>query len=91
MRKLTEKKTSEIKKLLELNRIKILQILLKQDTCVCQLVKKLNLKHNLISHHLKVLQNMGYIQSKRNGQHIIYNLERSKYIVVAELLDIVKR
>ncbi len=88
MEDITEKKIKDFQKLLVINRIEILHILYEADTCVCQLVKQLNLKHNLISHHLKTLQDMGYIQSKRYGQHIVYNLKESKRDTVGSLFKI---
>ena len=69
-----KKKIEDLQKLLVLNRIKILDLLYKEDTCVCQMVEKLDMKHNLISHHLKTLLDMGYLKSNRKGQHIMYNL-----------------
>ena len=86
MKEITEERIKELGKLLVLNRILILLLLYKQDTCVCEMVEELNLKHNLISHHLKTLQDMGYIKSKRNGQHIIYSLQESKRESVKNLL-----
>lgn len=83
-----EVKTEEIKGLLQPNRLDILSLLYKQDTCVCQMVKKLQLKHNLISHHLKTLQEMKYISSKRNGTHIIYSLNKEKKNTVKSLFKI---
>ena len=88
MKKIGEEKIRELAKLLVRNRISILLLLYKQDTCVCEMVEKLNLKHSLISHHLKTLQDMGYIKSKRNGQHIMYSLHEPKRISVKNLLQI---
>lgn len=78
----------ELEKLLVINRILILNLLYKKDTCVCQMVKKLELKHNLISHHLKTLQDMGYISSTKNGQHVMYHLEESKKNIVKNLFKL---
>jgi ArsR family transcriptional regulator len=91
MKEITEKKIKELGKLLVLNRISILLLLYKQDTCVCEMVEKLNLKHSLISHHLKTLQDMGYIASKRNGQHIIYSLQESNRESVKNLLTLLNK
>jgi len=90
MKDIKEEKIKEIQKLLVLNRIKILLLLYREDTCVCQMVKQLDLKHNLISHHLKTLQDMGYISSTRNGQHIIYHLEESKRDIIKNLFSILR-
>jgi len=90
MKDIKEEKIEEIQKLLVLNRIKILLLLYRKDTCVCQMVKQLDLKHNLISHHLKTLQDMGYISSTKNGQHVIYHLEESKRDIVKNLFSILR-
>ncbi len=90
MKDIKEEKIEEIQKLLVLNRIKILLLLYRKDTCVCQMVKQLDLKHNLISHHLKTLQDMGYISSTKNGQHVIYHLEGSKRDIVNNLFSILR-
>jgi ArsR family transcriptional regulator len=78
----------ELEKLIVLNRIQILHLLYKKDTCVCQMVKQLDLKHNLISHHLKTLQDMGYISSTKNGQHVMYHLEESKKNIIKNLFKL---
>ncbi len=83
-----EENIKELEKLLVLNRIQILLLLYKKDTCVCQMVKQLDLKHNLISHHLKTLQEMGYISSRKNGKHVMYHLEESKKNIVKNLFKL---
>ncbi len=72
----------ELQKVLEVNRIRILKRLLDSETCACQMVEIIGLKHNLLSHHLKVLSDLGYIGSKKHGQHVIYRLlpDRSEEI-----------
>ncbi len=86
----TKKKIKEIESLLQIYRIDILTLLYKEDTCACQIVKKLNLKNNLISHHLKTLQDMGYLSSKKNGTHVMYRLNDSKRKTVKILFNILK-
>jgi DNA-binding transcriptional ArsR family regulator len=89
MNNITKDKIEELRKLLVASRIKILGILYSKDTCVCQMVEKLEMKHNLISHHLKTLTDMGYLESTRNGQHIMYKLVKSKKPLVADLFKII--
>ncbi len=83
-----EENINEVRNLLVSNRIQILNLLLKKDTCVCQMVKHLELKHNLISHHLKKLQDLRYISSIKNGQHVIYHLEESKKEILKKLFKL---
>ncbi|MBN1617723.1 helix-turn-helix transcriptional regulator [Candidatus Dojkabacteria bacterium] len=85
----TTERIKNLQKLLVTNRIKILSLLAQKDTCVCQIVKQLKLKHNLISHHLKTLVDMKYIESKRNGQHIIYRLVNSQKKGILSLLSFI--
>ena len=54
------------------NRLSILNALKKRPLCVCEIFLLLNLPQNLVSHHLKVLKDMGLIDSKRDGVKIIY-------------------
>lgn len=88
LKHLEVKNVKELEKLLVINRIQILSLLYKKDTCVCQMVKNLELKHNLISHHLKTLQDMEYISSTKNGQHVMYHLEESKKNIVKNLFKL---
>lgn len=88
LKHIKEKNIKELEKLLVINRIQILDLLYKKDTCVCQMVKNLELKHNLISHHLKTLQDIGYISSTKNGQHVMYHLEESKRNIVKNLFKL---
>lgn len=83
-------KVKEFKNILVLNRVRILELLSKNDTCVCQMVKNLSIKHSLVSHHLKTLQKMGYLSYKRNGQHIIYSLNKSKVKTINRLFLLLK-
>lgn len=83
-----KQKTVELKRLLQSNRIEILRLLYSKDTCVCKMVKTLNIKHSLISHHLKTLQDMGYVSSKRNGTHIMYHLKENNKKTVKLLTNI---
>lgn len=90
MQKKIKQKTIELKKVLQINRMEILLLLYEKDTCVCQMVTKLSIKHNLVSHHLKTLQDMGYISSKRNGTHIMYNLNTNRRKTVEMLFKLLE-
>lgn len=91
MEMINEEKIIELQKLLVPNRINILSLLDIKDTCVCEMVKVLKLKHNLVSHHLKTLVESGYLDTTRNGQHIIYGIKESKKEIVHKLLLFIKK
>lgn len=90
MRRKDKLKAEDLRKLLSEVRIKILNILYQEDTCVCKIVEATKLKNNLVSHHLKVLVDMGYIEAKRSGLHVIYNLKPSKKVLVKKILSLVE-
>ena len=78
-----QKKVIKIKKILHKNRLLILQELLKGESCVCELKKTLNMPHNLLSHHLKVLKEQGILIDHKNGLHIKYKiLKKEKPLLV---------
>ncbi|MFA4966788.1 MAG: metalloregulator ArsR/SmtB family transcription factor [Candidatus Margulisiibacteriota bacterium] len=63
----------------EPNRLKILCLLRQEECCVCQLEKALNLRHNLICHHLKALARLGMLRSKSRGNFTFYSLNKKAY------------
>lgn len=60
----------------EPNRLKILCILSKLDICVCDIAKKMEVSHNLISFHLKILYEVGILNKKRTGNKIFYCISK---------------
>lgn len=65
---------SILKTLSNLNRIKILKILQKQELCVCVLNKVMNLDYSKMSYHLKKLQKKDLITNKKEGKFSIYKI-----------------
>ncbi len=82
-----EENVKRVKKILQLNRIKILNLLDKRETCACELVSKLNLPNNLVSHHLKVLSNLGLLDKRKIGLHIKYSIKPLKKKQISRLLN----
>lgn len=83
-------KAETLKKLLVKVRIEILTLLYQKDACACEIVKETTLKNNLISHHLKTLTDMGYIEGNKNGKHVMYNLKPSKRSTVKKIFDLIE-
>lgn len=59
--------TTIFKALSDPNRLRIFAELMAGDTCNCELKDKLGLASNLLSHHLKVLESVGLVTSRRDG------------------------
>jgi ArsR family transcriptional regulator len=56
-----------VKALADMNRLRILDLLMQGDSCNCELNEKLGLPPNLLSHHLRVLRQARLIHSRRDA------------------------
>jgi ArsR family transcriptional regulator len=63
-----------LKALSDLNRLKILELLFKNELCVSDIVKALKIDQPKVSHHLSILKAAGIVLNRRNGRTIIYSL-----------------
>lgn len=61
----------------EESRIKILFFLRDGEKCVCELLQKLGIPQNLTSHHLKVLKDLGLLDSRKDGLKVYYKINKS--------------
>lgn len=71
--------TAVLKALSDPNRLRIFSELMAGDSCNNELMDKLDLRANLLSHHLKVLSEAGLITSRRDridGRWIYYTVDR---------------
>ncbi len=85
---------SEIKNLFYIlgnhNRLKLFDLLMNGVHCNCELTQKTGLANNLISHHLKVLQDAGLIHSVRStsdARWIYYSINEKKINLIQEELQ----
>lgn len=74
----------------EPNRLRILCILSKIDICVCDLAQRLNVSHNLISHHLKILYDVGVLDKRRKGNKFFYFIKEDLKPRIKHLFDFVE-
>lgn len=68
-----------LKALSDPNRLRIFAQLMSGDTCNCELVERLGMPANLLSHHLKVLSEAGLVSGRRDrvdGRWIYYSADR---------------
>lgn len=69
-----------LKALADPKRLRILAALMDGDTCNCELVERLGLPANLLSHHLKVLSEVGLVNARRDridGRWVYYAVDRA--------------
>jgi ArsR family transcriptional regulator len=63
-----------LKALADSSRLRILNILLQQEVCVCDLQSVLELSQPLLSRHLAYLRNAGIVRDRRDGPRVWYSL-----------------
>lgn len=64
----------------QVNRLQIICLLAtKWELCVCDIIDAVQLKQNLVSHHLNVLKELWLLTTKREGKKIFYAIEKKVY------------
>lgn len=70
------------------NRIKILELLIKGETCSCTLIHKLSISQPTLSYHLKIISNAGLAKSEKDGNWIKYFVNKEK---LSEIIDFISK
>jgi ArsR family transcriptional regulator len=69
------------------NRLRILQILSRRESCVCELIEQIGLTQPLVSYHLRRLREAGLVRTRRKAQWVYYSIEpRAWRTLVAPLV-----
>ena len=63
-------------------RLRILQLLAKEELCACEVMAALDLTQPTASHHLGILERSGLVVSRREGKWVFYRLADSKVEVL---------
>lgn len=57
------------------NRLRVLRILSRRESCVCELIEQIGLTQPLISYHLRRLREAGLVRTRRKAQWVYYSIE----------------
>lgn len=74
-----ENPVEQFKALSDSNRIKIVGILVKGETCACKLLEELNVSQPTLSHHMGILQRSGLVNGVKKGQWVYYSISLEKF------------
>jgi ArsR family transcriptional regulator, arsenate/arsenite/antimonite-responsive transcriptional repressor len=55
-------------------RVRILELLARGEQCVCNLTDAIDVPQPLLSHHLKILREAGFIRARKDGRWSYYAL-----------------
>lgn len=75
-----------LKALADVNRVKILGMLLNCDLCVGALANQVGLSKPAVSQHLRILREAGLISGEKRGYWTHYSVDRQAVILIAEQL-----
>jgi ArsR family transcriptional regulator len=75
-----------VKGLAEPLRWRIVELLAGEELCVCHLVEELDVPQPLVSHHLRVLRDLGLVSTERFRYWTYYRLERAALTPLATRL-----
>ena len=63
-----------MKALSDKNRLKIVKMLQHRELCVCEIHVGLELAQSTVSKHLKILEDAGFVESRKEGLWVNYSL-----------------
>ena len=67
-----------IKALSDKTRLRILNVLLARECCVCEIMQALEISQSRASRNLRILQDAGFLRTQRQGVWIIYSIDWDK-------------
>lgn len=72
------------------NRLKIIELLIKGETCGCTLLDKLDITQPTLSHHLKKIAEVGLAQGIREGNRMKYYVNKDKMDEICSFVEQLK-
>lgn len=85
-----QKEIKLLKALGDETRMKILQCLLDGEKCACAVVPSIGKAQPTVSQHLKILEEAGVLESRRDGVNIWYKLKSKEAGQIMKILGIQK-
>ncbi|MBA7692831.1 Arsenic resistance transcriptional regulator ArsR1 [subsurface metagenome] len=64
-----------MKALSDETRLRILNVLLVKDCCVCEIMQALDISQSRASRNLGILQDAGFLRERRDGLWIVYSMD----------------
>lgn len=85
---MSEKMAEYFKVLSDTNRLKIIELLLKGETCGCRLIDQLPISQPTLSYHLNMIATSGLANTKRDGNKIEHFINRDQ---IDEMIQFLKQ
>ena len=72
------------------NRLKIIELLIKGETCGCTLIVKLSISQPTLSYHLKMISEAGIARTEKKGNWINYYINKEKLSDIINFIENIK-
>lgn len=63
----------------EPNKLNIFIMLEDKELCICEIINKLNIKQNMVSHHVSILKRAWILKSRKDWTKVFYSIDKEKY------------
>jgi len=64
-----------LKALSDETRLRILNVLLERECCVCEVMQALDISQSRASRNLGIIQDAGFLKARRNGAWMLYSVD----------------
>jgi len=58
------------------NRLMIIEMLQSRERCACEILEDLDIAQSTLSHHMKILGDSGFVDSRPRGKWMYYSLNK---------------
>ena len=82
-----DQKVEIFKALAERNRLSILDMLSCGEMCACDIMEGLELSQPTISHHMKILQQCGLVDGRKEGKWMHYSINKEKVDEISDYIQ----
>jgi ArsR family transcriptional regulator, arsenate/arsenite/antimonite-responsive transcriptional repressor len=68
-------------------RLQAIDLLRRQELCVCDLTGAINISQSKLSFHLKVLREAQLVRTRQEGRWIYYSLNEPQFVLLEQYLS----
>lgn len=68
----------------ESNKLRIFLMLKEKELCICEIIEKMNIKQNMVSHHVSILKRAGILKSRKDWAKVYYSICTNMYEKIKE-------
>lgn len=67
-------------------RIMILEVLQNGELCACKILERFDMAQSTLSHHMKLLQESGFVKGRSEGKWVHYSLDPDGFKIAKKMI-----